>query len=98
LVLLERLLSKERERRMSIVTIRAWVRQQSWAGLTETPALVIRECPKRCKVRWVDANFQRPVGSISYVPYEAVRLDQRDAYMSSRAGDYYQLCSGAPKS
>lgn len=41
---------------------------QSWAGVTNHKALVIKVCPKRIKVKWLDDAPKRPKGTESYVP------------------------------
>ena len=49
-----------------------YVLLDSWAGRTKHRVTVLKECPKRSKVRFEDAAVGRPVGHVQYVPNTAL--------------------------
>jgi hypothetical protein len=50
----------------------AYVYFDSWAGRTKARVTILKECPKRSKVRFEEKAFWRPVGHVQYVPNSAI--------------------------
>lgn len=55
-----------------------WVHFDSWAGRTRHRVEVLKETPKRYRVRLLEACFRYPAGKILYAPKYAVTLEQEE--------------------
>ena len=53
------------------------ISQNTGAGLAHTPAVVLKVCPKRYHVRWLDTGIGHGKGDESYVPKWACFRDER---------------------